>query len=135
MALVIIGGAVTWVWTDLLRPRPEPVRPSATAAPRSGETNGKTDPPAAAPAVRPPPPAPVEPPPAAQPWNARPGETPPPSEGLAPAWVVKPPPPEPRSDALDGGGAVPDPRVLPSAENPGGVNGDRPERPVPGLSR
>jgi len=67
------------------------------------------------------------------PWDSRRQDSPSAPEYI-PAWKVNPPRPDPN--------ALPPPRPVeptnpqltkPPRDNPGGVNGDRPERPVPGM--
>lgn len=77
--------------------------------------------------------APVELTDATPPWQTTPENSPPLPAGYVPAWVVKPPAPDPNG-ALPEPVEPPDPLTTPPPmDNPGGVNGDRPERPVPGL--
>jgi hypothetical protein len=68
------------------------------------------------------------------PWEATPDNSPPVPKGQIPAWVVKPPRPDPTLQPPPVPHPPPDPAVFqPPMHNPGGVNGDRPPRPVPGL--
>lgn len=68
-----------------------------------------------------------------QPWEAKRGEAPVPPHHV-PAWAVNPPRPDrneaPPPPSKEPSGA---PDYRPPMHNPGGVNGDRPARPVPGL--
>jgi hypothetical protein len=67
------------------------------------------------------------------PWEATPQNTPPVPPGHIPAWQVKPPRPDPTPPPPP---PVPPPDPAthrPPMHNPGGVDGDRPPRPVPGL--
>lgn len=78
---------------------------------------------------------PVPLPPEISPWEATPDNTPPLPEGQVPAWEVKPPPPDPSVPPPPAPREPPDPASYrPPMDNPGGVNGDRPERPVSGLA-
>lgn len=70
-----------------------------------------------------------------QPWEVTRDNAPPPPRGHTPAYQVRPPPPD---AARASSAPVPVPRPDPAStrppmDNPGGVNGDRPPRPVPGL--
>lgn len=72
---------------------------------------------------------------ALEPWQVSRENTPPPPEGYVPAWKVRPPRPEQLSQVpLPPPREPPEPSLhRPPVENPGGVNGDRPARPVPGI--
>jgi hypothetical protein len=72
--------------------------------------------------------------PETEPWQATPQNTTALPPGTVPAWQVNPPPPDPSAPL------PPPPREpanpaqhRPAMDNPGGVNSDRPERPVPGV--
>jgi hypothetical protein len=68
----------------------------------------------------------------AAPWDATPESSPPVPAGHVPAWEVAPPAPaSPPARPI----RLPDDpaRSRPAMHNPGGVDGVRPPRPVPGL--
>jgi hypothetical protein len=68
------------------------------------------------------------------PWKATPNNTPALPEGTVPPWEVDPPPPDPSAPLPPDPVDPPNPAEhRPPLHNPGGVNGDRPPRPVPGL--
>jgi hypothetical protein len=68
------------------------------------------------------------------PWQANPQNTTTLPPGTVPAWQVNPPPPDPSLPLPPPPREPPNPAVhRPPMDNPGGVNGDRPERPVPGV--
>jgi hypothetical protein len=82
--------------------------------------------------VHAPPPEPLrgEPRPSADAAKRRP----PAPEWQIPAWVVKPPAPDPRTPLPPAPVEPPSPIAhRPPMHNPGGVNGDRGARPVPGI--
>ncbi len=65
------------------------------------------------------------------PWQATPESTPTLPPGTVPAWKVSPPPPDPSLSPPSPPREPPNPALhRPSMDNPGGVNGDRPERTV-----
>jgi hypothetical protein len=68
------------------------------------------------------------------PWKATPNNTPALPEGTVPTWEVDPPPPDPSAPLPPDPVDPPNPAEhRPPLHNPGGVNGDRPPRLVPGL--
>jgi hypothetical protein len=68
------------------------------------------------------------------PWEAKPSDPPPPSPRYIPAWQVNPPRPDAHLPPPPPPPELPNPQLTtPSKHNPGGVNGDRPARPIPGL--
>jgi hypothetical protein len=68
------------------------------------------------------------------PWQASPQNTTALPPGTVPAWQVNAPPPDPAQPLPPPPREPPNPAVhRPPMDNPGGVNGDRPERPVPGV--
>ncbi|HEY3353531.1 MAG TPA: hypothetical protein VGQ83_09800 [Polyangia bacterium] len=131
--VVVLGVLVGLLLEGLYRTRPVDEAKAAAAPQAAG--------PAAAPAPRPPAAGPaltgaaaVTPEKQIPPWEATPANTPPPPPGHIPAWVVKPPRPEPSAPPAPPV-EPPDPAThRPPMHNPGGVNGDRPPRPVPGLA-
>lgn len=69
-----------------------------------------------------------------KPWEATKENSPPVPKGHIPAWQVNPPPPPPPSPPWPPPREPPDPQIhRPPMHNPGGVDGDRPPRPVPGV--
>lgn len=142
LALVAAGTFAALSLGDLRR---DPRRVGAIAAPGDGAETGRasflrpirhvgadgvrpsldgTNPPTSAPPL----------PPETPPWEATPENTPPVAEGFVPAWKVRPPPPDPSVPPPPAPREPPEPaRHRPPMDNPGGVNGDRPERPMPGL--
>lgn len=68
------------------------------------------------------------------PWQATPENTTTLPPGTVPAWRVNPPPPDPNAPLPPPPKEPPNPALnRPPMDNPGGVNGDRPERKVPGV--
>lgn len=68
------------------------------------------------------------------PWEVTKDSSGPLPPGQVPAWIVRPPPPDPSAPAPPAPIEPPDPAThTPPMDNPGGVNGARPERSVPGL--
>jgi hypothetical protein len=66
------------------------------------------------------------------PWQATPQNTTTLPPGTVPAWQVNPPPPDPSAPIPPPPREPPNPaQHRPAMDNPGGVNGDRPERPAP----
>jgi hypothetical protein len=126
--ILVLGVVVGLLLEGLYRTRP--VTPSAAAptsaaaapAPRAAPVGGAGRAAAA--------PAPTK---ELQAWEVTPANSPPVPPGHVPAWQVKPPPPEP-VPAPAAPVEPPDPATYrPPLHNPGGVDGDRPPRQVPGL--
>lgn len=68
------------------------------------------------------------------PWQATPQNANALPPGTVPAWQVDPPPPDPAQPLPPPPREPPNPALhRPAMDNPGGVNGDRPERAVPGI--
>lgn len=68
------------------------------------------------------------------PWQATPQNTTALPPGTVPAWQVNPPPPDPSAPLPPPAHEPPNPAThRPSMDNPGGINGDRPERTAPGV--
>jgi hypothetical protein len=136
-ALVLLAGAGVYSVSGGSGPTSVPPPAAAGGAPASPVS-------ASLPSSRPPPAATAEPreqapeaagPAPLEPWQVSRENTPPPPEGYVPAWKVRPPRPEQLGQVpLPPPREPPEPSLhRPPVENPGGVNGDRPARPVPGI--
>jgi hypothetical protein len=120
-AAVTLGVTVAFLFEALYRRSP------GSAALGSGD-----EPPALAPppAWTPKPPAHKDTPS----WESTPSNTGKPDRGFVPAWKVNPPRPDPSAPTPPTPFAPPDPQQnRPAMQNPGGINGVRPERKVPGI--
>ena len=109
-----------------LRDGPEPA--STDTDGRAGATRPGTESRTARPG------APLELPDETPPWRATPGNTSALPAGTVPAWQVHPPAPDPSPPLPPAPVEPPNPaQHRPPMHNPGGVDRDRPARPVPGL--
>ncbi|HEX5058878.1 MAG TPA: hypothetical protein VFV99_05930 [Kofleriaceae bacterium] len=105
-----------------LRSSTEPAKPSNAAVPTTPSRATAT--PGTTPAV------PDETPP----WKTTPQTTGTLPPGTVPAWQVNPPPPDPSTPPPPAPREPANPALhRPAMDNPGGVNGARPERKVPGV--
>jgi hypothetical protein len=115
------------IFDQLYRTR-SPTGPPVATGPRAQETSVFAGGPQATAAAAPRP-LPRE----RQPWEAKRGDAPVPQHHV-PAWAVNPPRPDPNEAPPRPSQEPPgSPDYRPPTHNPGGVNGDRPARPVPGL--
>jgi outer membrane biosynthesis protein TonB len=127
--LLVVGVLVGLLVENLYRGRPAPTgetAPAVTAARTAPRLYAPTAPLAAARADAAPEP------PTIPPWESTPQNTPTVPPGHIPAWQVK----SPRPEVTPPPTPVPPPDPAshrPPMHNPGGVDGDRPPRPVPGL--
>lgn len=117
VAALLVGLTLQGLYGSTERPQPEP-----------GNANAPSRASAAGPGV------PGQPTKETPPWQATPQNTTTLPPGTVPAWQVDPPPPDPSLPLPPPPREPPNPALQrPPMDNPGGVNGDRPERTVPGV--